>query len=175
MILTAHVIWAGAGDFTNGAAHVLVTVPHLAAICAGAICAGRSGEKEARWLLCGAATAAAAATVIPWSAGDLTLWCLAGGTAVFAMTGAAGRSIPVWLAWFCGGWTAWWILIDSRKEIDGLSFLSGVAAGTILLCLLAAGLARAAERSSPAGRFAIRVLASWISAAALLYLFVRTA
>lgn len=175
MILTAHVIWEGAGDFTNGAAHVWFTVPHLAAICAGAICAGRSGEKEARWLLGGSITAAIAACVIPWSAGDLSAWCLAGGTAVFAMTAAAGRSIPVWLAWLCGGWTTWWILMDSRKEIDGLSFLSGGTAGTVLLCLLAAGFARAAERSSSAGRFGVRVIASWITAAALLYLFVRTA
>lgn len=169
----AHSPIPGIGAFYNGALHPFVVPAHFMALLGLGLWIGRRGiavEAEAAiTLLAGLAAGAALGGVVGWPGTDMAVLA---GSAVVALIVALARPLPNWALVVVAAAIGLGVGLGSDPE--GLSgsarwtTLAGTCLGAFIGSLWIAAITEFAK--PPWLKIAVRVVASWVAASALLVL-----
>lgn len=171
----AHAPVPGVGAFWNGVLHPVLVPLHLLALLGTGMALGQNAPRASRVALPLFVVALAAAVTLPGTGGLPAATLLAVALAAGLLTALGSGSVTLTTAIAVAAAAA--VGLDSAPMEatagqPGLTTL-GTLAGSLLVVVLAGGLAAAA--AAPWQRIAVRTAGSWIAAAALIALALATA
>ncbi len=172
-LASAHSPIPGIGRFYSGALHPLVVAPHLMALITLGLLIGQRGFAAAGYASVALiATLAGGLLLVGTGNGASTDTLLLICTVIVALLVIAARPYPPTVLGLAAGVVGLTVGLGSDPEgVAGQArwvFLGGVLAGASLCCLWFAAMTEFATR--PWLKIAVRVVASWLAASALLVL-----
>jgi urease accessory protein len=172
----AHSPFPGVGNFYAGMLHPLIVPAHLIALLAFGLWWGQRWPTGGRGLL-GLAVVLPMGMAVglvfgPTLTGPQTETLVLAGGALGALAAAADRTPPAWAWPWAGAALGWALGLDSLPDgLSGRPLLLSLAGTWLAALLLPACLVVVSEAArQPWMKIALRVIASWLAAAAVLVL-----